>query len=182
MCNRSDPFGLCPPTDANVKDCDGSTNIGAAWIALDGTGKRGQNVIAGIVANNILVSLGGGAAVSTSCEGGTERGCLKGKLTMHLNSDDAAGVLAVTIAHEWFHFGQESRLREDVRGQAADEVTAMMSARPIYTGLRGDRRKEARAMYQPAFDALTTRVQREAYTSQLCNQLAQEAGVSNAKC
>ena len=185
--NYSDPFGLCPPADRDVTTCDLRTKLGATWIALDGSGGRGRDVIAGIVAANISVSLVEGAAlVSIACSGGTEHGCITRSgtgLSITANAHDGTGALAVTIAHEFAHFlFNHLRDEADVRGRAVDEVQSIQYSRPVCTGLSRNLRTEARAVHGAHMDALATRQQRETRTTQLCQRFAARAGVSASKC
>lgn len=136
----SDPFGLCPPKDTNVGDCDTGTTLGQAWVALDGAGTAGKRVIQGVVDGGLNVETGevGGA----SCE--SENACFNPTTkTITLNQGLSAGGMAVTIAHEYTHSTQSRPQSYDQ--YARNELAAWDAMIDVHRGLQQPYKGQAAA-------------------------------------
>ena len=147
----SDPFGLCPPEDTNVGDCDATTTLGGAWIALDGTGAVGKKVIQGVVDKGMAVTAG--AVNNDAC--GSKHACYdRGTNSMTLNEADPAGAMAVSIAHEFHHSTQSPARTAGQYGR--NELAAWDAAEPVYGALGNNYRAQAESVYGNAFKVLGT--------------------------
>jgi RHS repeat-associated protein len=138
----SDPFGLCPPKDTNVSDCNNKTTLGRAWVALDGSGARGKEVIAGIVKGGFSVSTA--KVIKDACGPGTNHGCINmATRAISLNDADNAGTMATTLAHEYKHTQQK---KATTAVQSADnEQAAWDYASKVYDDLQEPYSSEAQA-------------------------------------
>lgn len=140
--NFTDPFGLCPPTNTSVADCDKKTTLGNAWIALDGAGSAGKDVISGIV--NAGLSVGTGD--TKSC--GSHHACTNGgKTAITLNKKDNAGTMAVALAHEYQHTTEPQLTTgtpDQMAGEAANnELSAWDASTPVYDNLQEPYKSQA---------------------------------------
>ena len=174
--NQSDPFGLCPPADANVADC-ANDNLGNAWRALDGAGKAGRAVIAGVVSNGITVSTRA-FAVDDNC--GLHACSVGGSFT--LKDADASGVMAVGIAHEFGHFTESPS--GNSKWKAADnELRAWDQSARVYRGLKAPFRGQAQAVFGDDFRTLQSQAGRAANRAVFaCRADASSLGQSTASC
>jgi len=173
--NFSDPFGLCPPADANVGDC-AHDNLGNAWRALDAAGHAGRMVIGGVVAAGLSVTA---RAFSAGDQCGLH-GCYRSG-AISVNEADDPGVIAVTLSHEFAHSSESQAT--DKWGWADNELRAWGRSRPVYDALTDPYGSQAKRVFGRDFQTLATPAGRAANRRVFaCRAENAAAGGSTASC
>ncbi|MGH8543093.1 MAG: RHS repeat domain-containing protein [Gammaproteobacteria bacterium] len=165
----TDPFGLCPPHDADVSDC-GYDNVGEAWRALAST-TVGSQLIADIVAGGFTVEQ---RTFADKDPCGTHS-CNLGK-TITLNEAVSPGALAAAIGHEYEHSTQKIATTEQEAGQK--ELAAWDATLRIAKGLHDPYRSQAMTEYEDTFKVIQGgAAARAAAVKQWGCRAAQKAGL-----
>jgi RHS repeat-associated protein len=135
----TDPFGLCPPKDRNVENCE-HDKLGDAWRALNRY-PDGRAVIREYVAAGVQVSVSATATTNhTDPQSGTVT--LVGR---------APGAVALGLTHEIIHVNGVRDLSNGV-GVGLDEVRARNRALDLYGAFRGGDRDQARPIYGSQYE------------------------------
>jgi hypothetical protein len=143
---------------------------------LDGAGKEGRRVIAGIVNAGLSVTV---RVFDTNDPCGEHACYFRGSITV--NEADASGVMAVALGHEYGHSTEKSA--SDKWGFADNELRAWDQSRKVYDNLKSPFRQQAHSVFDAQIQTLRTSQGRRANRAVLaCRAEARANGGSVAAC